>query len=93
MLVSSIINYLTRLGNAVSQLINVVIFMGKNPNESLSGRAYRERQAAAYGYGFWWYMHLLINCLFFWQGNHCKASYDADVARAHELIRAQVNKK
>ena len=93
MLVSSIINYLARLGDAASQLINVAIFMGKNPNESLSGRAYRERRAADYGYGFWWYMHLLINCLFFWQGNHCKAAYNSDLSRARELLRVQAVRK
>ena len=85
MLVSSIINYLTRLGDAASQLINVAIFMGKNPNESLSGRAYRERKTSEYAYGFWWYLHLLINCIFWWQGNHCKAAYMADLARARRV--------
>ncbi len=88
-----VIDYLKRLGDATSQLLNVAIFMGKNPNESLSGRAYRERKASERYHGFWWYMHLLINCLFFWQGNHCKAAYTADLARARELSRAQVNQK
>ncbi len=36
--------YLLRCGDALSQLINVVIFLSDNPNESLSGRSYRQLQ-------------------------------------------------
>jgi hypothetical protein len=85
-------NYIIRVGDALSQLANVLIFMGKNPNESLSGRAYRERKAAKYAYSFWWYMHLIINCLFWWQDNHCRAAYNADVARARELVRVNATR-
>jgi len=91
--VRALVQYIILVGDALSQLINVLIFMGKNPNESLSGRAYRERKAAKYAYGFWWYMHLIINCLFWWQDNHCRAAYNADVARARELIRVQATRK
>jgi len=91
--VRALVQYIILVGDALSQLINVLIFMGKNPNESLSGRAYRERKEAKYAYGFWWYMHLIINCLFWWQDNHCRAAYNADVARARELIRVQATRK
>lgn len=84
----SLFKYLIRIGDAVSQLLNVTFLFGQNANESISGRSYRLREQ-----WFWWYMHLLINCLFFWQGNHCKAAYDADITKAHELIRAQARKK
>jgi hypothetical protein len=85
--------YLVRIGDALSQLVNVVIFLGKNPNESVSGRAYRERMAESHAYGFWWYLHLIINCLFWWEDNHCRSAYNADVVRARELILAQPKKK
>ena len=36
--------YGVRVGDAVSQLINVVVFLSINPNESISGRSYRMRR-------------------------------------------------
>ena len=37
---NSVLGYLIRSGDAVSQLVNVVVFLGQNPNESISGRTF-----------------------------------------------------
>lgn len=62
------INYIARVGSAWSQLMNVIIFNG-DPNESTSGRVYRENIKWAV---------TLINTLFFWQNNHCRGAYEKD---------------
>ena len=63
------------IGDALSQLGNTMIG-GKNANESISGRSYREG----------WKLETWIDRLFFWQVRHCKASYENDVHRAVELL-------
>lgn len=75
------LNYIVRTGDALSQLINVVIFLSENPNESLSGRSYRMMT-----HPFWGKMYALINLLFFWQDNHCRLAYEADLQRARDLL-------
>ena len=42
-IMTAIIDYLIRVGDAVSQLLNVVFLFSQNPNESISGRCYRMR--------------------------------------------------
>ena len=74
-------NYLLRVGDALSQLLNVALFNGQ-ANESLSGRSYRLRRIPSWGY-----LYSFINSVFFWQEDHCKASYDADVTRAGQTLR------
>ena len=51
--------YLLRCGDALSQLINVVIFLSDNPNESLSGRSYRQKRD-----WFWGKMLILLDSAF-----------------------------
>ena len=54
-----------------------VIFWGY-PDETLSARAYRaNRNGRFFGKVF----HPLINFLFFWQIDHCKLSYLAEMRR------------
>ena len=60
-------DYLGRIWSAVSQLLNVILLNG-DPNESISGRAYREQWPAERG----------INALFFWQSRHCRSAYNTD---------------
>ena len=66
-----------KIGDAVSQLLNVT-FLPRHQmttaNESLSGRAHRER----------WRIECWIDALFFWQRNprHCERAYLSDVERA-----------
>ena len=79
----SLLAYVLRVGDGLSQLINVVIFFGDNPNESLSGRSYRMRRK-----WFWCKMLLVIDFLFLpFQKEHCRKSHENDVRRASILLK------
>lgn len=82
----AIIQYFIRAGDALSQLVNVVIFFGENANESVSGRAWRLHKTSK----VWNVAKICID----WiasplEANHCEASYKADVSRAAKLLREQ----
>jgi hypothetical protein len=68
-------NRLIRIGDALSQLINVTLLNG-HPNESLSGRAWRTKSL--------WYK--VIDLIFWFDKDHCKYSYLNDIKYAHDLI-------
>jgi hypothetical protein len=75
--------YLLRRGDALSQLLNVVVFLSENPNESLSGRSYRMRRN-----WFWGKMLIVIDLLFLpFQKEHCRKSHENDVKRASRLLK------
>jgi len=77
--------YLKRIGDATSQLANVAIFFGENPNESISGRSWRLRQN-----WFWGKMRILVDWLASpFEADHCEKSHTNDVARAAALIKDQ----
>lgn len=65
----SFVAYAIRVGSALSQLANVV-FLGGNPNESVSGRSYRRK----------WRIRFAIDFVF--GRGHCKASYEQDAIDA-----------
>lgn len=74
--------YLIRLGDATSQWVNVVFLLSQNPNESVSGRAYRMRRRSG-----WKQARYLIDIIFLpFEKDHCKASYDADLKRAAIML-------
>ena len=58
---------------AVDQLINT--FVGGFADETLSARAYRRELRGKP------LVAKVINCLFFWQTNHCKEAYESELAR------------
>jgi len=66
---------LIRIGDAFSQLLNVLIFNG-HPNESLSGRAWRTKSK--------WYK--VIDALLWFDKNHCMTAYINDLNYAKELV-------
>lgn len=69
-------HYLLRLGDALSQLLNVAILNG-DANESISGRAHREG---------WKTAERIIDTLFRPIGSaHCRTAYRADLSRAWEM--------
>jgi len=75
--------YGVRVGDAVSQLVNVVVFLSDNPNESVSGRSYREKH-----HWFWGKMHTVINLLFSpFHQDHCQKAHEADIKRASRLLK------
>jgi hypothetical protein len=59
---------------AFDQLCNAVL--GGYASETISSRCWRLR-----GYHPYSVMRPAIDRLFFWQPNHCRASYEAQVAR------------
>lgn len=69
--------YLHNLAIAVDQLIHALI--GGAADETLSAAAYRS-QWKSHG---WWLAYKLINFLFFWQHDHCQASYQSEQQRRH----------
>lgn len=77
--------YLIRCGDALSQLVNVVLLFGKNPNESISGRSYRLNHKHG-----WKQLEVVIDFLFSpWSDQHCKEAYLADLGRAYDLIETK----
>ena len=72
----TIINWLMKSGDALSQLVNAV-FLNGNPNESISGRAWRTRSI--------WYK--VIDALLWFDKDHCKNSYNNDIAYAISILK------
>lgn len=61
---------------AFDQLINTLI--GGMADETLSARAYRLRLVSP----AWHAAQVVIDALFFWQTEHCKAAYFAEYERS-----------
>lgn len=71
---------------ALDQLVNT--FFGGMADETMSSRAHRlkiERGRKV--------PSVLINGVFFWQKDHCKAAYESELERAHlpETMRGERN--
>jgi len=82
---TAIIDYFIRVGDATSQLLNVVFLFSQNPNESISGRCYRMRHKKQ-----WQIAMAVIDFLFSpIEVGHCEKAYDNDVARCATLIKDQ----
>jgi hypothetical protein len=69
---------LIRMGDALSQLLNVMLFNG-HPNESISGRAYRTASG--------WYK--VIDLLLWFDRDHCQTAYLNDVRYAAQLLNGK----
>lgn len=68
---------LVRTGDALSQLLNVVIFDG-DPNHSISGDAYRFRRKR---------LQWLIDAVFSaFEKDHCRKAFEHDVEKARRLM-------
>ena len=68
------LDYFIHLGDATSQWFNTLF--GGHPNESISGRAYREKK---------WYERY-INLLLWFDKDHCRVAYENDVSYAAKLL-------
>ena len=84
-LANSLLNYLIRVGDATSQWLNVVFLWSPNPNESISGRAWRLRNV----YKAWSLVRKFLDFVVFWEEHHCELSYYADVRRAKALLNLE----
>ena len=81
--VSAVGRYLLRVGDALSQLINVLVFFGSNPNESVSGRSWRLRFSP-----FWGLMVTVIDFIASpFEFAHCKKAHEADFQRALDTVK------
>jgi len=79
------VRYMIHVGDATSQLINTAVLLSDNPNESVSGRAYRLNDQQG-----WKQLEKTLNFIFAgWQEDHCKQSFLNDVARAKQLVKEQ----
>jgi cell division inhibitor SulA len=77
-----LVGYLIRVGDAFSQLANVVFFNSKNPNESISGRSWRMRK-----HPFWGKIRVLVDWLASpFEEDHCRKSHEADIGRAEKFL-------
>jgi len=74
------IKYVTRVGDASSQLVNVALLWGDNPNESVSGRSHRLKDKNK----AWNWVNATIDYVF--DQDHCERAYINDVARAKKTV-------
>ena len=81
------LGYVTRVGDATSQLINVAILWGDNANESVSGRSHRLKDK----HKAWAWLGASIDYVF--DENHCERAYNNDVARAAKTLSESKPKK
>tara|TARA_R110002153_G_scaffold61515_1_gene165948 strand:- start:139 stop:450 length:312 start_codon:yes stop_codon:yes gene_type:complete len=81
--------YFLRMLHTVSQLINVLVFFGSNPAETLSSRCYRLKDQGDRVKPW----RLLQICLDFiakpFHAEHCKKSYETSLSHAFLLIDEQ----
>ena len=66
-----------KIGDALSQLANTLLLAG-DPNESISGRAYRLSRDR----GRHW-PRRVIDALFFWEPDHCEQAHLSELLRRH----------
>lgn len=65
---------------AIDQVFNTIISVKGDgfgmADETISARAWRLREKSMFPYKF-------INMLFFWQNNHCRGAFNAEMQRKH----------
>ena len=67
------VDYFVRIAAWMSQEINCIFLFGSE-NQTVSSRAYANRKTPKWGY-----VYRLLNKVFFFQSDHCKASYTSDL--------------
>ena len=70
-------NYFMNLAIALDQTLNALT--GGSCDETLSSRTYRKSQNST----AWMWLRAIIDTIFFFDKDHCKTSYDAEVLRKH----------
>jgi hypothetical protein len=81
------LGYVTRVGDATSQLVNVAVLWGDNANESVSGRSHRLKDKSK----AWRWLGASIDYVF--DDDHCERAYNNDVARAAKTLSESKPKK
>jgi len=82
-------SYLTRLGDATSQWLNVALGNGM-PDESLSGRAHRITTLEDSPPWRWRTVRRIADALFFWQDEHCAWAFWEDIYRSRSRYQAAI---
>ncbi len=77
----SIKNYMRNIAIAADQLANAMI--AGSPDETVSSRVYRGAVLAAQPTCVARMAYRVINTLFFWQDDHCRAAYLREKQREH----------
>lgn len=77
----SIKNYMRNIAIAADQLANAMI--AGSPDETVSSRVYRGAVLAVHPNRAARMAYRVINTLFFWQDDHCRAAYLREKQRAH----------
>lgn len=77
---TEVLEYATRVGDATSQLVNVAVLLGDNANESVSGRSHRLKNVSKP----WGWVNSFIDFAF--DEDHCERAYLNDVARAKKTL-------
>tara|TARA_R100001510_G_C7643938_1_gene201436 strand:- start:8 stop:310 length:303 start_codon:yes stop_codon:yes gene_type:complete len=86
-LFQSTVQYVVRVGDATSQLINVAVLFGDNANESVSGRSHRLKDKSK----AWKWIGASIDFVF--DDNHCERAFLNDVTRAAKTMNESKPKK
>jgi len=73
-------DWLTRVAAWMSQTANLLLLFGHH-DQTVSARAYVNRHRPG-----WRQANAAINAVFFWQKDHTRKSYEADVAFAREVL-------
>lgn len=68
--------YLLNHAIAFDQWLNV--WLGGDPDETLSSRAHRMRTKRQ---KYWYWLANTIDAIFFWQSGHCESSYHSELIR------------
>lgn len=61
---------------AIDQLFNALF--GGWADETLSSRAWRQQDRKTY----WHILRIVIDCLFFWEADHCRQAYESELNRS-----------
>lgn len=74
------VNWLLRVSAWLSQTVNLFLLFGHH-DQTVSARCYCNREKIG-----WRFFYKLINLIFFWQSDHCRASHEEDVAFAKQVM-------
>ena len=72
---------LARIAAWLSQGVNCIL-LGGHHDVTVSARAYLNRERSR----VWYAAYRALNAVFFWQADHCRDSWLADVAWAKEIL-------
>ena len=73
--------HLTRIAAWMSQTVNLWVLFGHH-DQTVSARCYVNRSCRG-----WRHAYRVINAIFFWQEDHCKESFLADVKFARQILK------